>query len=568
MAASHRLTTLMRHPFHGLPTRTRWMMVLSLVVLSVILFGLAVLDYLRVQTLTETLAADQARVLIAHVEQSTARAAVAEEVVWEAVNEQLFAASRLLERIISTSGGGLDWPRLAAEAGVSRLDLYAWDLRWMAGSHLTSTSPFPRSSLDAQQATWTTGLFNDSLSGASYYGVVRRLDDGKLLRVALDSALLLEMRRTVGLSALLQDLASHPEVRYAVLDSPHQLLAATPNLPAWVEAPGEGTHDEALATQDFQTLVIDSPEGPVHEARTPFAGAPGTVIRLGLVQPGLQQILARARWAILLRTGLILGLGGLGLVLLISRQHLQLLAREKEQMEAEVRSLMAGRELQERQVAMGSLAGGVAHEIRSPLNTIAMAAQRLEFQLDPQQHREHYQDLVRNIRHEAQRIERIVADFLAFARPPKAQRVLQDPVQALRQVTETFTSLALARGVQFQVQLEALPKAMLDADQIRQAVLNLLMNALQAVPKEGAQISFTARRERGALHLCVDDNGPGVPEEQRRKIFDLYFTTRAEGTGIGLPLVQRVASQHGGRVDVSSSPLGGASFVLIVESES
>jgi len=565
MAPTTRHLEGLRHPLRGLAARTRWALVLSLLLFTATMLALALFDYFRVKALTEQLAADQARVLIAHVEQSTQRAALAEEVVRQAVDEQLFAASRLLERVLGSASGTDDWQRLAAEAGVSRLDLYAWDLRWLGGSHARSVSPFPRSSLLPHENTWTTGLFSDSLSGASYYGVVRRLPDGRLLRVALDSALLLDMRRTVGVGALLQDLSRHPEVRYAVLDSPEQLLAATPDLPAWVEEPGAAPHEEALATSTFQTVLINSPEGPVREARTPFAAAPGTVLRLGLVQPGLQQILSRSRWAIALRTLLVLGLGGLGMVLLLSRKNLRLLAREKARIEEEVRGLEAGRELQERLTAMGSLAGGVAHEIRSPLNTIAMAAQRLEFQLDPQQHREHYQEIVRSIRREAQRIERIVADFLTFARPPKAQRTLQDPLLALRQVTETFASLARAQGVDFQQELGASPALALDADQFRQAVLNLLMNALQAVPRPGGRITLTTRREGGHLLLSVADNGPGIPEELRRKVFDLYFTTRADGTGIGLPLVQRFAGQHGGRVEVHAGPGGGATFTLHLE---
>ena len=566
MAPPLRSLARVHQALQALTTRSRWALGLSLTVFLLLMLGLALVDFLRVKRLTEELAADQARALIAHVEQSTQRAALAEDLVRQTVDDQLFAASRLLERLLEQSAGSQDWSRLAAEAGVSRLDLYAWDLRWLAGSQGEGT-PFPRSSLMPHEQTWTTGQFSDSLSGATYHGVVRRLTDGRLLRVALDSALLLEMRRSVGVGALLQDLARHAEVRYAVLDSPGQFLAATPNLPEWVERPGEQEHDEALASESFQTVLIQSPEGPVHEARTPFHAAPGTVLRLGLVQPGLQQILQRSLWAILLRTLLVMGLGGLGLVLLLSRQSLRLLEQEKALIQEEVRGLEAGRQLQERQVAMGSLAGGVAHEIRGPLNTIAMAAQRLEFQLDPQKHHDRYQEIVRSIRREAQRMERIVADFLSFARPPQVQRTVQDPALALRQVTLTFASLARAQGVEFVEELQGLPLANLDADAFRQAVLNLLMNALQAMQGREGRIRLSARRQGRMLVLYVEDNGPGVPEEQGRAIFDLYFTTRADGTGLGLPLVQRFAAQHGGRVELRESQGGGATFILSLECE-
>ncbi|MFA7329493.1 MAG: HAMP domain-containing sensor histidine kinase [Candidatus Delongbacteria bacterium] len=534
--------------------------------LTVILLGVGLLDYLRVRRLTLRLASDQAQVLVRHVERSTARAALAEQYVKDALSDQLFAVSNLLEELTTGGSAGIDWSGLARRAEVDRLDLFDAEGRWRAGNRGPGRLDEDFQGAGAPDSlTRAGGLFTDSLSGQRYFGVVRRLPRGQRLRVAVDSRQLLAIRRTVGISALLEDLASHPEVRYATLDSREQLIAATPRLPDWVERPGDPEHDQALEVTAFETVTLDSPEGAIFEARTPFGSQPGVVLRLGIVNPGLRQILARARWAIGLRTLLVLALAGVLLAFILSRQSVRLLSGEKRRIEGEVRRLEAERSLRERLAAMGSLAGGVAHEIRNPLNTIAMAAQRLEFQLDPVRHAQLYGEIVQSIRREAQRIERIVGDFLQFARPPAINRQPQDSAAVLQQVVETFASLAQSRGVEFRAELAELPPLRLDADAFRQAVLNLLLNALQALPETGGRVILASGTREGWAWFSVADNGPGVPEEQRRKIFDLYYTTRASGTGLGLPLVQRCAAQHDGHVDVSDTPGGGATFTFFLE---
>lgn len=533
---------------------------------AVLILSVGVLDYLRVRRLTLRMASEQAQVLIRHVERSTARAALSEQYVKDALTDQLLAVASLLEQLLEP-GDEPDWADLARRAEVDRLDLFDVRQRWLGGNlgPAAETGGLRPALSGGDSVAWRIGLFADPVRRSSYFGVARRLSTGHLLRVAVDAEQVLAIRRTVGISALLEDLSSHPDVRYALLDSPDQLIAATANLPDWVDLPGDPSHDAALSTTVFETVTLHTPEGAVFEARTPFGSQPGVVLRLGLVNPGLRQILARARWAIALRTTLVLGLAAVLLAYILSRQSVLLLSREKQRIEREVRRLETERSMDERMAAMGSLAGGVAHEIRNPLNTIAMAAQRLELQLDPVKHATLYQEIVQSIRRETQRIERIVGSFLQFARPPAIQRQPQEATRVLSQVVETFSSLAQSRDLEFQVELAPLPPLMLDADAFRQAILNLLMNALQAVPEPGGRIRLSSGRSADQAWFSVADNGPGVPVDHRQKIFDLYFTTRASGTGLGLPLVHRIAAQHEGRVDVSETPGGGATFTLFLE---
>lgn len=534
--------------------------------------SMAILDYLKVRQLTHDLAAETARTLITQVEQASARASLAESSVRGALTDHLFSVAHLLaERIGAGDPSGLNYSELLQVAGVARIDRFGPDMNWIGGSDLgygaLGRLHVPEN-LAAGQQDWVLGLFRASQMGEGYYGVASRLKDGGALRVAVSSSELLEIRRNVGLGALLKDLGDHPEVAYAILDSPDQLIAATPGLPDWVEQPGQETHDRALLASEFQTEVLGTPDGQVFEARTPFSGGDGVVLRLGLVIPGLQQIEARSRWGIAIRSSLLLALLLFLFAWFLNRQNLRLLADEKARIEGEVRALEAERVQREKLTAMGSLAGGVAHEIRNPLNTIGMAAQRLEHQIDPVKHREQFLKVVHSIREESRRIERIISDFLAFARPPKADRRLQNLARVLEPTLEGLASQAVAAGVRFEPEIPAGLNFHFDADQLRQAVLNLLRNGLEALQEAGqsdARLGITASQVGEKIQLDIVDNGPGIAEKDRERLFDLYYTTRASGSGIGLPMVQRIAQEHGGRVLVLDTKGGGATFRLELE---
>jgi two-component system sensor histidine kinase HydH len=546
--------------------RRAWPWALALAAL--LLSGSAVWDYLRVRDLSYHMVEEQARALVAHVESSAERATRSEEAVRQALADHLHAVAALLEEPSGRIRDAAEWRVWATRSSVDRVDLFDPSGAWLAGTGFPSGPREPARFQPpglSHDGRWTLGPFSDTQGGSVWFGVARRLGNGRLLRVAVPVLRLREIRRSVGMGALLRDLASHPDLLYAVLDSPDQLLAATPNLPEWVEQPGDPVHEQALRVTGFETVRLKTPGGSLFEARTPFGPQPGVVLRLGLTSPGLQSILARARMAIAVRTLLGMALAALLLATLLSRRSLRVLGEEKTRIQDQVERLQAERAQDERMAAMGALAGGVAHEIRNPLNTITMAAQRLEFQLDPVRHAAQFQEVVKAIRGEAQRIERIVTGFLQLAKPAAVQRRPEQPAEVLRPVVETFAAAAAARNTEFRVELDGLPILELDADAFRQAVLNLLRNALQAAPTAGGRISLRGERHGTSVHLAVADNGPGVPPEDRQRIFDLYYTTRAEGSGLGLPLVRRFARQHGGRVEVGETPGGGATFTLFLE---
>ncbi len=212
----------------------------------------------------------------------------------------------------------------------------------------------------------------------------------------------------------------------------------------------------------------------------------------------------------------------------------------------------------ERLAALGELAAVVAHEVRNPLGAVFNAVGALRRILRPEGEPRMLLDIVGE---EADRLNAIVGDLLDFARPSKPS-IRPEPVEPLLDevlaaaLAQAAPALEVVRDVE-----EALPPVLADARQLRQALLNVAQNAVQAMP-DGGRLTVRARQDEGAIRIEVADTGPGVPPELREKIFEPFFSTRATGTGLGLAVVRRVLQDHRGTAVVEEAPGGGTALVL------
>ncbi len=212
----------------------------------------------------------------------------------------------------------------------------------------------------------------------------------------------------------------------------------------------------------------------------------------------------------------------------------------------------------ERLAALGELSAVVAHEVRNPLGVIFNSLGSLRRLLRPSGDAKMLLDIVGE---EADRLNRIVGDLLDFARPSTPQ-LRPEP---LERVVEEAVRAALAQrpsAIELDRRFDAAaPLVPLDARLVRQAVLNVAVNAVQAMPRGGRISIRTCHDADGAL-VEIEDTGPGIPDEVKARIFEPFFTTKASGTGLGLAVVKRIVEGHGGSVTVRSGPASGTVFGL------
>jgi two-component system NtrC family sensor kinase len=226
--------------------------------------------------------------------------------------------------------------------------------------------------------------------------------------------------------------------------------------------------------------------------------------------------------------------------------------------------LMQERLLQsEKMVSVGQLVSGVAHELNNPLTGITGFAQLLlARELDESTKRD-----VETIYDEAERASKIVQNLLSFARRKRAEKELVNLNVLLERVLELRTYDFRVKNIDVELELDPeLPETMVDADQIQQVFLNVVINAEQAMLSAHGQGTLTVRSERkdGALRISFQDDGPGMAPETVRRIFDPFFTTKdtGEGTGLGLTISYGIIEDHGGRIWAESEPGRGTTFTI------
>jgi len=215
----------------------------------------------------------------------------------------------------------------------------------------------------------------------------------------------------------------------------------------------------------------------------------------------------------------------------------------------------------ERLAAAGELAAGVAHEIRNPLAAIVNATTLLDGHetLTPEE-RTSTLDAVRK---EARRLNRILSDFLIFARPREPKRLPGD----IREVVDHVAALiredpARARLVELQTRVDAaVPSFAFDPDQLTQVLLNVALNGVEAMGGHG-RLSLEVERANGHVVIAVADTGRGISPEERGRVFEPFFSKKPGGTGLGLTIVRRIVAAHGGHIDIQSEPGQGTRFMI------
>lgn len=211
--------------------------------------------------------------------------------------------------------------------------------------------------------------------------------------------------------------------------------------------------------------------------------------------------------------------------------------------------------------ALGQVAAGIAHEVRNPLGIIRTSAELIRKR---QRMAQGDQQLLENVIGEVRRIDQLITDFLAFVKPVALMQLPLRTSDVIARVARFCAPELAMRGITLEVADEA-PDAWVDgdADSLYQAALNVVLNAIDAMPG-GGKLLIGQRVEGKFLFLRFTDSGPGLPEAVRERVFDPFFTTKPQGTGLGLAKVLSVMEGHRGSVECRNEPGGGATFEFIL----
>jgi signal transduction histidine kinase len=388
---------------------------------------------------------------------------------------------------------------------------------------------------------------------------IRRSNGGVILLNA-DAGEIEALQRQMSLEGLVQDMvASTGQLAYVTLDR-GDLHIAKGDLPEPTStAPivaAEGAGGPLLERE----LSVQS--RPVLEFAEPVVLGQGEAasLRVGLRLDDLRRSERRMmiRLAVSLGAALVLSLLALGTVWL--RQAYSVLSEKHALAEAALRR-------RDRLRAMGELASTVAHEVRNPLNTIAMSAQRLRREFpavasaETDEDRAELEQLLGVVESETHRINDVVQQFLEYARPPKLAPRATDLAAEVRAIADSLRALSESRGVKLEIEAGTAGTAVCDAGQLRQALDNLIRNAIEATPEAG-QVTVVAASGSKGHTIEVRDTGVGIAAEDLPKVFDLYFTTKPHGTGVGLAVTQQIVSAHGGTIEVDSAPGRGTRMTI------
>lgn len=215
---------------------------------------------------------------------------------------------------------------------------------------------------------------------------------------------------------------------------------------------------------------------------------------------------------------------------------------------------------------MGELAAGLAHEIRNPLAGIAGAIEIITKDF-PKDHRD--REVLEDLRQEVRRIEKTLNDLLVYARPKPPQLGPSEIKETIARTLQLARQQTGRRKVEFSIQISPrIPEFLADAEQIHQVLLNLVLNSIQSIDREG-KISIEARLlpgngsgQPGHVEIAVEDTGQGIPPEHLERIFRPFYTTKRGGTGLGLSLCRRIIASHGGTLVAESELNKGSRFTI------
>jgi signal transduction histidine kinase len=445
--------------------------------------------------------------------------------------------------------GAIGWPRGQPPSEDERAErhrammMYMWGRRWAAPPPGEEAPPAIR-----DRRFWQGSVFGVAVGARSFPGIIA---------VHADADYVLNFGREIGVQHQVEELARRPGIEFIALLG-HDLSVLAHSDPSRV---GQHEADEALAgalreRRTLTRMVARRGGGRALEVVRPLpqAGDRTGILQIGLSTEAMDRAWDRDRLQAILLGLVVVGVGIVGMAAIFYTQHRHL--RETRLLQAEV-------ERRERLATLGEMAAAVAHEVRNPLNAVSMGLQRLRAEFHTGEDEE-YRRLLDLIRGEVHRLNGIVEEFLSLARPLALNLGAVRVQDLFDEVIALVEAQAGAAGIRIERRIPGdLATVRADRDRLKQVLLNLALNALQAMPG-GGTLGLAASASRHALAITVSDTGGGIPPDLLPRIFEPYVTSKPRGLGLGLTIARRIVEAHGGRIAAESDPGQGSRFRIIL----
>jgi signal transduction histidine kinase len=367
------------------------------------------------------------------------------------------------------------------------------------------------------------------------FAIRRKRGKGSIL-FALNQADFLFWRARVSIEQAVMEVGLGTDARYFVVtDTDGRILFQTQEVRASAKSPDQASDREGGRTID----VIF----PLH-----LNGEPALNAWLALSRETADHMLQKER-----QRGFIF----IGFMVCIAILSMGFLYRSQARHLANMREMERRLHRAERLSAMGRLAAGVAHEIRNPLNAMSMACQRLQ--------KDNLNQLSKVIRDEILLLNHIVEEFISFPRCGNPVLKEDDMTALVRQMALLVEEETSSRGIALRTDWPESPLMIwMDADKIRQALFNIIKNAMESIPDRGTITLALSQEGRRWVAIRISDTGTGLSPEEVEQIFDPDYTTKEKGLGLGLALAHEIIAAHGGEIRVKSEPGTGTAFEVVL----
>lgn len=394
-------------------------------------------------------------------------------------------------------------------------------------------------------------LETNQVTGKSWFFQGWATGNGKGRVAGVRADHLIRFRKENGLGFYLAELMKHDEVRYALLqDSTDILVSATDfkgNLLSEVEIHTIFHHPDSL----FITALSD-PDTLIEVKKAVFLdGTPLGVFRIGISVASWDtfstRMTRRLTVALLLWSGL-----AFSFLLIIY------LMGKKEEL---VRKLEQHQLLEDKARNQAELAAGVAHELRNPLNAIGTLVQQIDKDFTTTQNEEEFHHLLKIVRQETLRMNEKITSFLQFARPAAPVKRKIEIGTWVKELEPEFNAIGISKACKVIIAVADQYDLLADQIQLTEILRNLVKNAVDSVAEKG-WVKVELKSIGSVFRIVVEDNGSGIPDDIKPRVFDLYFTTKPDGTGIGLAMVRQLVAVNGGTIRIEDRKPTGTRFIL------